>query len=213
MGVAVIVVIAAIVVWTFLFPDPINPPNDHANNPPAKTVTVLAHGERGKDDLVLPNRGIVKLIFGDAIIPEQINNEGEATFKQIPEEFFHEDNGVEILFQDPEGEPYRVLNPDSLYHLTPGKYVALTVKLYGLERIYGVVRDSLTGDAIEGAVIRVQGVEAKSNKYGEYSLDLPKEKQSEFQTIRVYKEGYKTFEKKELKVQASGEVTIDLVAK
>jgi hypothetical protein len=35
----------------------------------ANTVTVLAHGPGGKDDKVLPSRGIVKLIYGDAIVP------------------------------------------------------------------------------------------------------------------------------------------------
>ncbi|MGB3467635.1 MAG: hypothetical protein WBA74_20275 [Cyclobacteriaceae bacterium] len=44
-----------------------------------KTITILVHGKNGRDELVLPNRGKVYLIYGDAKIPEQINDEGEAT--------------------------------------------------------------------------------------------------------------------------------------
>ncbi len=64
-------------------------------------VTILVHNEAGKDQLILPNRGQVKLIYGDANVVETINSKGEATFKQIPEHFFSEDATVEILFIDP----------------------------------------------------------------------------------------------------------------
>jgi len=47
----------------------------------------------------------------------QINNEGEATFKQIPNVFFTPSAKVEIQFKAPKGEPYRAIVPDSLYNL------------------------------------------------------------------------------------------------
>ena len=67
----------------------------------SNSVTVLVHGVEGKDQLVLPSRGFVKLIYGDAIVSEQINNEGEATFKQIPEDFFLAHSNIEIIFERP----------------------------------------------------------------------------------------------------------------
>lgn len=57
-------------------------------------LTVLVHGEKGKDHLVLPNRGQVKLLYGDANVVETINTKGEATFKQIPQDFFTADARV-----------------------------------------------------------------------------------------------------------------------
>jgi hypothetical protein len=174
----------------------------------ANTVTVLAHGPGGKDDKVLPSRGIVKLIYGDAIVTKQINNEGEATFKQIGDAFFAKDARVEILFEDPEGEPYRALRNDSLYRLERGKYVALEVKLYGLERLKGIVKDFNTGKAIEGAKVRVQGEETTSNAYGEFTLDLPPDKQEKFQTIRAYHPDYQDYEMTNVPTQTQREIAI-----
>lgn len=172
------------------------------------TVTVLVHGEDGKDQLVLPNRGIVKLVYGDAIIPEQINNEGEATFKQVPERFFQKDARVEIFFQDPQGEPYRALYHDSLYQLKKGEYIALPVKLYGLERIKGIVKDFETGDPIEGVRISVQGEATFSNPFGEYTLEIPQARQQQFQTIRAYHENYESFELQKVAIQTRREIPI-----
>lgn len=177
------------------------------------TVTVLVHGPAGKDDLVLPNRGVVKLIYGDAIIPEQINNEGEATFKQVPGRFFQPEASVEILFQDPKGEPYRAVYPDSLYQLNRGEYIALTVKLQGLGKIRGIVKDFRSGDPLEGVRISVQGLHTFSNRYGEYSLRIPAEKQRQFQPIRAYKEGYESFEQDNVPVQTGREIPILLKLK
>ncbi|MCB0642710.1 MAG: carboxypeptidase regulatory-like domain-containing protein [Phaeodactylibacter sp.] len=174
----------------------------------SNTVTILVHGANGKDQLVLPSRGIVKLIYGDAIIPEQINNEGEATFKQVPERFFQSDARVEILFQDPEGEPYRAVFHDSLYQLKKGQYIALAVKLEGLEQMSGIVKDFITGEPIEGARISIQGVEAFSNQYGEFVLEIPEEKQQQFQTIRAHHEAYKPFELSDVPIQTGREIPI-----
>lgn len=167
----------------------------------SNTVTVLVHGEKSKQESILPGRGIVKLIYGDAIVSEQINNEGEVTFKQVPEQFFGKNALVEILFQDPEGEPYVSMYPDSLYRLTKGKYISLPVKLQGLNVIQGVVIDFETGEPVEGARIRVRGEETFSNQYGEYILHIPPEKQLKYQTVRAFKEGYHPFEYADLTPQ------------
>lgn len=176
-------------------------------------VTVLVYGPAGKGDVVLPNRGIVKLIYGDAIIPEQINNEGEATFKQVPERFFQPDARVEILFHDPDGEPYKAVHQDSLYQLNRGEYIALPVKLQGLGQARGIVKDFLSGDPVEGVRISVQGVQAFSDQYGEYTLPIPMEKQRQFQTIRAYKEGYESYEQENVPVQTGREIPILLKPK
>lgn len=179
----------------------------------SNSVTVLVHGPEGKDQKILPNRGIVKLIYGDAIVPKQINNQCEATFTQVSDAFFEPDAGVEILFEDPEGEPYRVTKQDSLYRLTRGKHVAIEVKLFGLDKIKGIVKDFETGKPIEGAVIRVQGVEALSNQYGEYSLDIPEDKQLQFQTIRAYHDNYNDFEISDVPTQTKREIPISMKPK
>jgi len=176
-------------------------------------VTVLVHGEKGKDELILPNRGRVKLIYGDANVVETINSKGEATFKQVPPAFFAENATVEILFSDPEGEPYRTINPDSLYTLTKGKYISLSVKLFGLNNLRGVVKDFETGEPVDSVRISVLGTETFSNQYGEYVLEIPQEQQRKFQTVRALKVGYQPFELSNVPVQTENELPISLKPK
>ena len=174
----------------------------------ASQVTILVHGETGKDHLVLPNRGQVKLIYGGASEIETINSKGEATFKQIPGAFFEDNASVEILFIDPEGEPYRSISPDSIYNLKQNDYISLTVKLFGLENIRGIVKDFESGDPISNARISISGIEAFSNEYGEYSLQIPPDAQQKYQTIRAYKEGYELYEISNVPIQANQELPI-----
>ncbi len=179
----------------------------------AHQITVLVHEENSKDKLVLPGRGQVTLIYGDANVVETINAKGEATFKQIPAAFFETDASVEILFSDPQGEPYRVMNPDSLYNLEKGTYIALPVKLFGLDQIQGIARDFETGDPLEGVRVSISGAEAFTNEYGEYTLSIPTDKQQKFQTVRAFKTGYELFELSDVPIQTDGEIPISLKPK
>lgn len=176
----------------------------------ANTVSVLVHGKKGKDDLVLPNRGIVYLIYGDAKIPEQINNEGEATFKQIPERFFSPNAKVEILFEDPEGEPYRVANRDTFYNLKHQTYISIMVVLEGMDQISGIVEDFETGKPIDSVMVRVFGKTIYSNQFGEFTLDIPEAQQKQFITLRAFKAGYKDWELKDIPTTNNQEITIPL---
>ncbi len=180
------------------------------NSGATHTVTVLVHGKEGKDDLVLPNRGIVYLIYGDAKIPEQINNEGEATFKQIPERFFAPDAKVEILFEDPEKEPYRVAHRDTSYELKQQSYISLLVVLEGMEQIRGVVEDFETGEPIDSARVRIFGKAVYSNQDGEFTLDIPEGEQKQFITLKASKEGYEDWSLKDIPTTTNQEITIPL---
>ncbi len=174
------------------------------------SVTVLAHGKADKDELVLPNRGRVQLLYGDAKVTEQVNNEGEATFKQIPARFFEEDAFVELHFADPEGEPYRAVRPDSQYRLKPGAYIALEVALLGMNTLYGIVKDFSTGQPVEGATVRLFGQSVESNAFGEFFFDIPESKQTPYVTLRAYKEGYQPWELSKVPTTTEKEVVIGL---
>lgn len=171
-------------------------------------ITVLVHDKSGKDQLILPNRGQVTLVYGDANVVETINSKGEATFKQIPEGFFDEDSGVEIRFSDPQGEPYRAIYPDSLYTVGPDSYISLAVKLYGLEEVSGIVKDFASGDPLAGVRISISGEETYTNDFGEYQLEIPQDKQQKYQTIRAFKDGYQMFEIQDVPIQTNTELPI-----
>jgi len=180
----------------------------------SSVLSVLVYDvEKGKDQIVLPNRGKVKLLVGDAVIEEVINSKGEATFKQLPSRFFKAETSVQIQFFDPKGEPYRVLNPDSLYTLQSGQRIDLPIKLYGLGTLWGIVIDQQTNDPLSGVIIRVRGAATETNKFGEFELEIPPKYQTKIQTVRAYKKGYEQFTLDSVVVQTSGGFPILLTPK
>ena len=200
------IVLAAILYWIIVSILP-------SEKSTSSQLTVLVHELEGKDMLVLPNRGQVKLIYGDANVVETINDKGEATFKQIPAEFFEKESGVELLFSDPDGEPYKAVYPDSIYKLQDIDYISLAVQLEGLEEISGVVKNFETGEYIEGVRISISGIEVFTNEYGEYALEIPSDKQQKYQTVRAYKDGFENFELNNVPIQTNTEFPISLKPK
>lgn len=171
-------------------------------------VTVRAHDKKEKDQWVLPNRGVVHLIYGGKTESKQINNQGEAIFPQIPATFFRDGSTVKVWFEDPEGEPYRAMYPDSLYQLYPGEYLSVPVVLSGIDAIQGVVRHFVTGKPIGGARVSTQGESTISDELGYFMLEIPESKQQPFQTIRADKAGFASFEDSNVPVSRQKEIPI-----
>lgn len=175
-----------------------------------KSVSVLAHAKEGKDKLVLPGRGIVELHYGEAKIEEPLNQQGEATFQEIPERFFKPGAKVEMFFTDPEGEPYRVSYPDSLYTLVPGQKIALQVELQGMDKLEGVVKDFVTGEPLASVQIRIRGESFYSNEFGEFTIEIPEDRQKQFIDISAFKEGYQRWELSNVPTTTEQEMVIGL---
>jgi Effector-associated domain 11 len=179
-------------------------PGEYSTN----SLTVLVHGEKGIDHRILPNRGIVTLIYGNAIVSEQINNQGEAVFAELDNRFFGPDANVKITFQDPVGDPYRALHPDSLYRLEKGNHIDLAVKLHNIDKIKGIVREDVTSEPIDSVRVSVAGVATFTDPYGEFRLYIPDSLQREFQTIRATKAGYAFYESQNVPVVTGVDVPI-----
>jgi hypothetical protein len=159
----------------------------------SNSVNVFVHGESGANEFVLLNRGKVTMSFGKAIKEETINSKGVATFDEIPSKFFKNYKKVKITFSDPNGEPYRVLHPDSLYQLDEGEIINLIVKLDGLDRLSGTVTDFNTGNFIKNARVSIAQDFTFSNEFGEFTLNISKKNQKQLQTVRAYIDNYKPY--------------------
>lgn len=170
-------------------------------DPDLNTVTVLVHGESGPEERILPGRGNVTLLYGDALVTKQTNNEGEATFKRIDDVFFQPEARVQVLFQDPKEEPYRAIVRDSLYRLVRGEMVMLPVHLEGLDLLRGTVTDFDTGAPLDSVRVSVLGTAVYSNAFGEFVLHIPKADQRQFQTVRATKVGYAAWLQHDVPVQ------------
>jgi len=164
-------------------------------SPTPLTVTILAHTQEGIDHPALPSRGVVTLAYGDALITQQVNEKGEVTFKQIPEAFFSEQARVNIWFSDPLGEPYRAVYSDSLYRLEIATHIRLLVNIEDIDRLRGTVKEFSTGNPVDSAEVRVQGISTYTNRYGEFDLRIPPDKQRQHQTIRVFHPSYEDYER------------------
>ncbi len=173
-------------------------------------ITVVVHGKKSKNQKILPNRGVVTLVYRDVLINETINTKGEAIFKQIPADFFENEAKVEIRFEDPKGEPYAAVYPDSVYTIQRNKYIPLVVELKGLDSLEGIVKDFETGNPIENVAIRVRGANATTNEFGEFTLTIPEEYQEPYKNVRALKEGYQPYSENEVPLDTNEELIIKL---
>ena len=181
---------------------------DHA--PDLNTVTVLVHGPSGPEERILPSRGNVTLLYGDALVTQQTNEKGEATFKQIDDRFFEPDARVQVLFHDPREEPYRAMVKDSLYRLERGKAILLPVELRGLDVLRGTVANALTRMPLDSVRVSVLGTATFTNTFGEFTLHIPAEDQAPFQTVRAHKTGYAPWLQHEVAMQTKQSLDLTL---
>ncbi|TXB62517.1 carboxypeptidase-like regulatory domain-containing protein [Phaeodactylibacter luteus] len=174
------------------------------------SLTVFVHGKNGVRELPLQNRGAVRLIYGQAVRAKGINEAGQAVFNEIPASFFSAGAQVRIEVEDTEGEPYYNLAEDSLYNLRPGQPVFVAVGLSGLDRLFGSVQDFETGQPIAGATVRVGALHGHSDSTGWFSISIPEAEQRQFQTLRVFKEGYTPWKASRIPPQAQQEIEVML---
>jgi len=200
-------ILTVVVVMVIAFRDSIFP-----NNNPG-TFTVVVSGASSIEENSIPDDGLVSLEAGDIKLQQQINNKMEATFREVPANLFNDELAAKLTFSDPDNEPYRTLDPDSSYILQRDGSAIMKVKLYGLERISGIVKDFETGDPLQQVRISVNGEETYSNQNGEFNLSLPDDKQKKFQTVRAFYEGYQMFELSDVPVQTGMELPILLKPK
>lgn len=153
------------------------------------SLTVFVHGKRGKNDLLLKNRGKVEITYGTKKARESINDKGQAIFNEIPAYFFTEDARVFINIRETEEEPYQALFPDSLYQLSPHEPVYLPIILQHLDRIFGQV---IWEEApLENVIVSTEGARDTTDVLGEYELLIPDTLQQQKKEVRFFKPGYK----------------------
>lgn len=158
-----------------------------SNSEKSFSLTVLVHGKKGKDDLVLRNQGEVILDIGTARLSTSINEKGEATFKEIPI-IFNQKNAY-ISINHP--QPYLPVKNDKEILLTKNQAIYLEIELKGIDKIFGRVLDFKSETPLDSVMINVQGETSYSNQFGWFELDIPSKKQKKFISVAFYKKGYK----------------------
>jgi len=156
------------------------------NEPDSFSVTVIVHGKKGKDDKILKNQGKVVLDIGADRKDEEINSQGEATFKELPKGYANQMSLISIDHPQPYFPVYR----NREYKLTPNKVIYLEVELTGLSKIKGHVIDEETENPLDSVRVSVENGATLTDKFGWFELEIPKDIQAKFVSVYFFKEGY-----------------------
>ena len=170
-----VVLVIAIAIGVFYF----------TTNTPFST-TIQVYGWEGKGHNPLDGKGALVLTLGDKTEKAEINRSGEAVFNGILPKY----NGatVPVYITDTEGEPYYLLAETVVIEKNATSPIQLL--LQGLEKLQGAIYDDLSGEGLAGVLVTVADIRATTDANGNFSIDIPIEKQQKEQKIVVSKEGY-----------------------
>ncbi len=135
----------------------------------------------------MSGQGKVVLDFGTTREEEPINQEGEATFKELPSKFI----GKEVHVSIHHPQPYFPTLRDTIYKLEKGKSIYLEIELTGIHNIKGTILDFETEKPLDSVRVSVQNIAAYTDNYGWFKLDIPSELQAKFLRVHFYKESYR----------------------
>jgi hypothetical protein len=152
------------------------------------TATIQIYGWENEQYNPLNGKGTLVLTLGDKAEKAEINRQGEAVFKGILPEY----NGKTVLacITDTEGEPYYL--SDSLVRIDKNGTTKVQILLHGLEKLEGTIYDDISGEGLPDVSITVAGITTTTDEKGNFTVDIPIEKQRQEQEIEISKEGYKS---------------------
>jgi len=151
------------------------------------TATIQVYGWENEQHNPLDGKGTLVLTLGDKMERAEINRQGEAIFKSILPQF----NGktISAYIVDTEGEPYYL--SDSSIRIEKNSTTKVQVLLRGLEKLQGTISD-ISGEGLPDVSVTVAEITVTTDEKGNFTLEIPIEKQRLEQEIRIYKAGYKS---------------------
>ncbi len=126
----------------------------------------------------------ISLTYGDKTETQEVDK--EATFKGIPANF----KGKKLALKF---ESAGFVSLDTSIALQENTLNLAIRRNNALSKIFGLVKDE-NGKALAGVKITIQeNISTTSQEDGSFTLQIPFDKQRKEQTIRAFKEGYKTY--------------------
>lgn len=151
-------------------------------------LTIYVHGPKGRQDIVLENRGRLLVDFGNRRDNQLIGQDGRTNFGEIEPRFLNQE--IEIDLKKP--VEYEKAFPDSVYVYT-GAPIYFEVKIkqrYG--RIEGVVWDNENRKIANVLVTIDRKFSLKTDSSGHFLFQVPQDSIKKKYTISFSKEGYET---------------------
>jgi hypothetical protein len=155
-----------------------------------KYINVSVYVEDQKSDLVSPlkKEGYVLMTTeGGGRPKELIDDKSRASFQNIKV-------GDKVRLNVDFSEPYRPINPDSIYTVPANGQITLIVGLQNLNRVFGTViwRDQ----PLSGVLVAIGDLRTTTDTTGGYTLPIPEAAQRKEQEVKFLKSGYKMLIKK-----------------
>jgi hypothetical protein len=151
-------------------------------DPSPFAVTIFVHGEAGKQELLLRNRGAVLLDLGADRRRELIGDRGQAYFAGIPSTFRGQD--VRVLI---DAEGYELINAEATVKLEgPSVYLPVRTKAV---TVTGYVKTT-EGQPVATATVSVAGQSVKTDTSGFFRLSVPGVVANENTSLHVDAPGY-----------------------
>lgn len=153
-----------------------------------KNVTVIVRNKDGTLIESLNKEGyVVMTTSGGGVPKELIDDKGAASFKNIKV-------GDKVRLNIDFSEPYRPLQPDSIYTVPEDGRIHLIVALQHLGKVSGRVmyRDK----ELSGVIVAVGSLRDTTDDLGRYDILIPENDQRPEQEVFFKKEGFKSITKK-----------------
>jgi hypothetical protein len=153
-----------------------------------RLTNITVYIEDKNHDLILKQQGqIIMDVTGGEAKKEDIDSKGTASFKNVK-------IGDKVHLKVDFSEPYRPIQPDSVYTITADGRIILNVGLQNLSRVFGTVfwRD----EPLSGVVVAIGDLQTTTDSTGSYVLPIPEAAQRKEQEVKFFKKGYKMLIKK-----------------
>jgi Effector-associated domain 11 len=130
---------------------------------------------------------VIMAVDGGDVKKEVIDDKGKAAFQNVKV-------GDKVRLKIDFSEPFRPLNPDSVYTIPADGRLTLTAHLQHLNRVFGTViyRDQ----PLVGVKVVVGDLSVMTDAAGGYKIQIPEQDQRKEQEVKFLKTGYKMLIKK-----------------
>lgn len=150
-------------------------------------VTVVVHGGKGKLDMILRQKGFIIMDIKGERKRASINENGLAFFQNL-------NVGDSVRIEIDFSEPFKSIQPDSVYIIQSNSIIYLEVNLQGIDKVKGMV---LYNDSpLNGVTVKLIGKEGylldTTKQTGDFNFEIPEAMQNNEYQVWFIKEGFVT---------------------
>lgn len=161
-----------------------NPIGTFKNNDcnPTVSTSVFVRGADGPQDMILRKKGHVIMDLKGERRKADINENGVAYFQNLHV-------GDSVTLQVDFSEPYKSINPDSMYVINSNGSIYMQVTLQGINQVKGRI---IYHDApLQDVIVSIDMLSDTTDESGRYRINIPEQQQRQHYEVWFNKQGFK----------------------